>query len=61
MPADNAIADGLADLLMGIVSELGQVPGVEAVVLGGSRARGTHTLESDVDLGLYCGPNMCAS
>ncbi|SDT76609.1 nucleotidyltransferase domain-containing protein [Actinoplanes derwentensis] len=29
------------------------VPGVVAVVLGGSRARGTHTEESDYDLGLY--------
>ncbi len=28
-------------------------PGVVAVVLGGSRARGTATPESDVDLGLY--------
>jgi Nucleotidyltransferase domain len=29
------------------------VPGMRAVVLGGSRARGEHTAESDVDLGLY--------
>ena len=29
------------------------VPGVVAVVLGGSRAAGTQTPESDVDLGLY--------
>lgn len=29
------------------------VGGVEAVVLGGSRARGTHHQGSDVDLGLY--------
>lgn len=28
-------------------------PGVVGVVLGGSRARGTHTEESDTDLGLY--------
>lgn len=30
-----------------------QVPGIDAVVLGGSRARGTHHHGSDVDLGLY--------
>ncbi|TQM64239.1 nucleotidyltransferase domain-containing protein [Humibacillus xanthopallidus] len=30
-----------------------RVPGLEAVVLGGSRARGTHHDGSDVDLGLY--------
>ena len=29
------------------------VRGIRAVVLGGSRARGEHTAESDVDLGLY--------
>lgn len=29
------------------------IPGVVAVVLGGSRARGTHRPDSDIDLGLY--------
>lgn len=29
------------------------VPGVEAAVLGGSRAKGTHHAGSDVDLGVY--------
>lgn len=33
--------------------ELAHVPGVRAVALGGSRARGTHRPDSDVDLGLY--------
>jgi hypothetical protein len=37
---------GLADRLVG-------VPGVVGVVLGGSRARGAHTADSDTDLGLY--------
>ncbi|MYY07263.1 MULTISPECIES: nucleotidyltransferase domain-containing protein [unclassified Streptomyces] len=32
---------------------LTQVPGIRAVVLGGSRARGTHRPDSDWDLGLY--------
>lgn len=33
------------------------VPGVAAVVLGGSRARGTATAESDHDFGLYYEPD----
>ncbi|MFH9643431.1 nucleotidyltransferase domain-containing protein [Streptomyces albidoflavus] len=33
--------------------ELAAVPGVRAVVLGGSRARGTHRPDSDWDLGVY--------
>lgn len=32
---------------------LGALPGIRAVVLGGSRARGTHRPDSDWDLGLY--------
>ena len=30
-----------------------EIPGVVAVALGGSRARGTHRPDSDIDLGLY--------
>lgn len=37
----------------GIAARLIGVRGVRAVVLGGSRARGTHHPGSDVDLGLY--------
>ncbi|WP_211267134.1 nucleotidyltransferase domain-containing protein [Nonomuraea candida] len=36
-----------------IAGRLAAVPGVVAVVLGGSRARGTHRPDSDIDLGLY--------
>ncbi|MEV4110376.1 nucleotidyltransferase domain-containing protein [Nonomuraea sp. NPDC049695] len=36
-----------------IAARLTEVPGVVAVVLGGSRARGTHRPDSDIDLGLY--------
>lgn len=42
---------GLADRLVG-------VPGVVAVLLGGSRARGTHRPDSDVDLGVYYRPPL---
>lgn len=37
----------------GIADRLVAVGGVVAVVLGGSRARGTHRPDSDVDIGLY--------
>ncbi len=40
-------------LLARITPALAGVPGVAAVVLGGSRARGTETETSDYDLGLY--------
>ncbi|MEU7825893.1 nucleotidyltransferase domain-containing protein [Catellatospora sp. NPDC049133] len=38
---------------MDLAQRLVAVPGVEAVVLGGSRARGEHRPDSDTDLGLY--------
>jgi hypothetical protein len=37
-----------------IASRLAQIPGVIAVTLGGSRARGTERRDSDWDFGLYC-------
>ncbi len=39
--------------LQRIVPILAEVPGIAAIVLGGSRARGTATASSDYDLGLY--------
>jgi len=39
--------------LPAVVARLAEVPGVEAVVLGGSRAQGQHAEASDWDLGLY--------
>lgn len=36
-----------------LAQRLTEVPGLSAVSLGGSRARGEHRPESDVDLGLY--------
>lgn len=46
----------ISDLIEDIVERLKAVRGVEAVVLGGSRARGTHTDSSDIDLGIYYSP-----
>ena len=40
-----------------IVERVKQVEGVSAIVLGGSRARGTQTPGSDIDLGIYYGPH----
>ena len=40
-------------LLRRLVVALAPVPGIEAIVLGGSRARGTATAVSDYDVGLY--------
>ena len=36
-----------------IAAKVAQVPGVVGVMLGGSRARGTHRPDSDWDLGVY--------
>lgn len=36
-----------------VITSLKTISGIEAVVLGGSRARGTHTPESDIDIGIY--------
>jgi hypothetical protein len=40
-------------LLATLVTALAPVPGVRAIALGGSRARGTATASSDYDIGLY--------
>lgn len=39
-----------------IASRIGEVPGVAAVALGGSRARGEADAESDADFGIYYDP-----
>lgn len=41
------------DVLNDVVAALAGVPGLEAIALGGSRARGTATPGSDYDIGLY--------
>jgi predicted nucleotidyltransferase len=41
------------DLITETVEQVKRVEGVSAIVLGGSRARGTHTPESDIDLCIY--------
>ncbi|MGK4187124.1 nucleotidyltransferase domain-containing protein [Rothia koreensis] len=42
------------DSILDKISEaLRNVPGIQAIVLGGSRARGTHSFDSDIDVGIY--------
>lgn len=41
------------DRLNALADDLCAVDGVQAVVLGGSRARGTHRPDSDYDVGIY--------
>ena len=40
-------------LIVRVLTSLQDVPGVSAIVLGGSRASKTHTSTSDIDIGLY--------
>jgi predicted nucleotidyltransferase len=43
----------IEQILEAVVSRLQSIPGIEGIVLGGSRAKGTHTEDSDVDIGIY--------
>ena len=44
---------GMSDIVRKVVDLLKDTRGLEAIVLGGSRARGTHGPDSDFDIGLY--------
>ena len=53
-PPDIAPHDeGVGELLSRVAARVARVTGIEAIVLGGSRARGTADAHSDIDLGLY--------
>jgi len=47
------ILDDLQKLIDDVASILLEAPGVVGVVLGGSRARGTQSINSDIDIGIY--------
>jgi predicted nucleotidyltransferase len=53
MSGDQARSGPAAAAIGRVVAELSALPGVAGIVLGGSRARGTATAGSDIDLGLY--------
>jgi predicted nucleotidyltransferase len=46
----------LPSSLLPLIEDLKTVPGIRAIVLGGSRARGSGDASSDTDLGLYYDP-----
>lgn len=46
----------LPEFIPSIINRLKSIPGVIAIALGGSRARGNHNSKSDVDLGIYYNP-----
>lgn len=47
----------MVDHIIQLVTEkLSALPFIEGIVLGGSRARGTHTDDSDIDIGIYYSP-----
>jgi hypothetical protein len=47
------LPDDKQQLLDQLISRLAAIPGVRAIVLGGSYARGTHHSGSDLDIALY--------
>jgi Nucleotidyltransferase domain len=47
----------LPNSLLPLIEDLKTVPGVRAIVLGGSRARGSGDASSDTDIGIYYDPD----
>ncbi len=41
------------NIIESVAERLSSLPYIEGIVLGGSRARGTHTEDSDIDIGIY--------
>ena len=41
------------NIIQSVTEKLSSLPYIEGIVLGGSRARGTHTEDSDIDFGIY--------
>jgi nucleotidyltransferase-like protein len=46
----------LSNFVLSLLEDLKTVPGIRAIVLGGSRARGSGDTSSDTDLGIYYDP-----
>lgn len=53
MPLSNILPPDKQALIQRLTTALQSIPGVAAIVLGGSYARGTQHAESDLDIGLY--------
>jgi hypothetical protein len=56
MDALNHLPHEKKTLVKNIISRLQEVDGMQAIVLGGSYASGSHHSSSDIDLGLYYAP-----
>jgi len=41
------------NIIKSVAEKLSYLPCIEGIVLGGSRARGTNTEDSDIDIGIY--------
>lgn len=41
------------NIIESVAEKLSSLPYIEGIVLGGSRARGTHAEDSDIDIGIY--------
>ncbi|MEA2649098.1 MAG: hypothetical protein QOG61_1533, partial [Candidatus Binataceae bacterium] len=46
-------AEQIEEILSQVVASVSKIDGIVAIVLGGSRARGTADDRSDIDLGIY--------
>lgn len=46
------------NIIDSVSEKLSSLPYIEGIVLGGSRARGTHSEDSDIDIGIYYRPEL---
>jgi predicted nucleotidyltransferase len=53
----SVLAENKRTIIIQMIKDLAHIPGVQAIALGGSYARGTARQDSDVDLGLYYSEN----
>lgn len=47
------MSDNVKNIVTKIIDTFNGIPGIDAVVLGGSRATGTANKDSDIDIGIY--------
>lgn len=47
------MVDKTENILSKIINSFNEIAGIDAIVLGGSRATGTANKDSDIDIGIY--------
>jgi hypothetical protein len=52
-PVPSSLSDRQRSILELLLNHIAQIPGVAAIVIGGSHARSTVRSDSDIDVGLY--------